>query len=273
MKTIKTLQLAALMAALPLGAWAGPEAAGATHEKSWSGTLTDVNAGERTITARKWFIKRTFNAGDKCTVKAVGKKEAALGDLRPGEEVIIHYRDADGVLVADRITERPLHYQGTIETVDAKTSQLTMAAGRLGPASHHKQMQIASDCKILLHNGKAGTVADLHPGDRVTIIYELPDGSPTAYQVSKRTTEFVGTLDAIDLGDRTVKAKETFGQKKFNLADGCQIALEGRSDASLKDLALGQRYEFTYENVNGVNVVNRIAPAQAATATETAAAK
>ena len=267
------LQIAALAAVSPLGAWAGPEAAGATHEKSWSGTLTGVNARERMVTARKCFVTRTFNAGDKCAVTVVGKKEGVLGELRPGEKVIIDYQDAEGVLVANRITERPLLYQGIVEGVDARTLQLTMAGGTLHAAPRHKQMQIASYCKIVLNNGKEGTATDLHPGDRVTIIYELPDGSPVAYRISKRTTEFVGTLDAIDLGKRTVKAKETFGEKKFNLADGCQISLDGRPDASLKDLALGQRYQFTYENVNGVNVVNRIAPMQEMKPAETAAAK
>ena len=60
------------------------------------------------------------------------------------------------------------------------------------------------------------------------------------------------------------------GQKKFTLADGCQIVVPGKDDAQLKDLELGQKYKFTYEAVNGVNIAERIAPTKEATAAQTA---
>ena len=67
-----------------------------------------------------------------------------------------------------------------------------------------------------------------------------------------------------------VKAKHLVGVKKFNLADNCKIVISGKSNASLSDLRLGQKLALTYDEVDGVNVVTRIAPAEGSTGTEPA---
>ena len=77
-------------------------------------------------------------------------------------------------------------------------------------------------------------------------------------------------IEAIDLPERTVKAKEILGEKKFDVGDDCQVILGNGKTGHLKDLVLGHRYQFTYEDVNGVNVLSRIVPAQEAKPPETA---
>src|SRR5262249_16641210 len=109
--------------------------------------------------------------------------------------------------------------------------------------------------------------------DQVTIIYQRPGSSPVVYQILEKTTTFVGKLEAIDLPARTVKAKELTGQRKFTLAEGCQILVPGKDDAQLKDLDLAEKYKFTYEAVNGVNVAVRIAPATEAAPGQTASSR
>ena len=88
-----------------------------------------------------------------------------------------------------------------------------------------------------------------------------------ARQIDQTSARFVGTLEAIDASARTVKARHVVGDKKFNLADGCKIVINGNPNASLSDLRLGQKWVFNYDEVDGVNVVTRIAPAEG---TETA---
>jgi hypothetical protein len=63
-----------------------------------------------------------------------------------------------------------------------------------------------------------------------------------------------------------------FGVKQFNLADNCSIVLDGRTDAPFIKLRLGQRLTINYDDVNGVNVANRIGPAEAAREAATAQA-
>jgi hypothetical protein len=71
----------------------------------------------------------------------------------------------------------------------------------------------------------------------------------------------VGTLDSINLADRTINSgKRLLGDKKFHLADNCVILVKGKPDGQMSDLRLGQTYELAFDTVDGVNVVNRIAP-------------
>ena len=42
------------------------------------------------------------------------------------------------------------------------------------------------DCKVILAMENHGTLADVRPGDRVTVVYELPDGSRVAFRIRER---------------------------------------------------------------------------------------
>ena len=101
-------------------------------------------------------------------------------------------------------------------------------------------------------------------GNHVTVTYETPNDTLTARQIAQTSAMFSGTLTAIDLGERTVKAKTLFDTKKFNLADNCAIVLDGKPDGQLSDLRPDEQLEFSYDDVNGVNVVNRIADTKTA---------
>jgi hypothetical protein len=96
----------------------------------------------------------------------------------------------------------------------------------------------------------------------VTVTYETPDGTPTAREIAQTSMEFTGTLTAIDLGEKTVKAKAMFDTKKFNVADNCAIVINGKTDGQLSDLKPNDKLVFSYDEINGINVVNRIAPAE-----------
>jgi hypothetical protein len=38
---------------------------------------------------------------------------------------------------------------------------------------------------IALHDHTPGTLTDIHPGDQVEVLYELADGVPMAWQITK----------------------------------------------------------------------------------------
>lgn len=122
----------------------------------------------------------------------------------------------------------------------------------------------------MLRNNKSGTLEGIQPGYWVTVTYETPGGKAVAWQMAQTSATFAGSLRAIDLNDRTVKAKQAFGTKKFNLADHCATVVNGIADAKLRDLKPGDDLVFSYDVINGVNVANRIAtadaPAEAVTA-------
>jgi bacillopeptidase F (M6 metalloprotease family) len=122
---------------------------------------------------------------------------------------------------------------------------------------------------VVLRNDKSGTLADVQPGHHVTVTYEIPKDKPTAREIAQTSSAFTGDLTAVDLTDRTLKAKSASGSKKFHVADGCVIALRGKADAELRDLKPGDKLTFSYNDVNGVNVAIRVASATESSETAT----
>src|SRR5207245_7266107 len=96
-------------------------------------------------------------------------------------------------------------------------------------------------------------------GHKVTVLYEIPNDKPLARRIEQKSETFTGSLTAIDAPERTVKAKQLLSSKKFRLARDCRIIADGKSEAELSDLNIGQLLSFSYEEVDGVNVVHRIA--------------
>ena len=157
-----------------------------------------------------------------CAYNMVDTDNGSIADLRPGQKVTVNYRDADGVLAADRVEQQPLRYEGMVKTMDATNHTLVVQVRGMDRA-----FEIADDCQVALHGDKTGTLADVQPGNHVTVTYEIPNDTFTARKIAQTSARFTGTLTAIDLNERTVKAKSFLDTKKFNLGDNCAIVLNG----------------------------------------------
>ena len=228
----------------------------ARPEKTCTGTVNSVDPKERTLDVKGFMLSKKFNLGDNCAYALWNQPAGAIGDLRPGEKVKVAYQDAHGVLVADSVKQVPMTYQGMVKSIDPAAHLMTLQIRPLD-----KEVRIPDDCAVVLRGGKAGTLADIAVGDHVMVTYETPDNKPTARQIAQTSVQLTGSLTAIDLNEQTVKANALFGSKKFHLADNCAIVINGQPDGKLSDLKLGDRFTFSYDDVNGVNIVNRIGPA------------
>ncbi|HEY5042510.1 MAG TPA: hypothetical protein VIK53_10960 [Verrucomicrobiae bacterium] len=264
MKTTRTKYLMAACAAVltataAFRASADQSATTARPDENYTGTVTAVDPQEHVLSVKGWMLShKSFNLGDNCAYTLLNQNAGGVNNLRPGEKVTVSYQDAHGVLIADRVKQEPMKFEGMVQTIDPAKNKLTLHRTGLD-----KELQVADGCKIVLRNDKPGTLADIQPGNHVTVTYETPDGVPTARQIAQTSIEFTGKLTAIDLGEKTVKAKATFDSKKFNLADNCAIVINGKTDGQLGDLKPNEQLVFTYDQINGVNVVNRIAPTEA----------
>lgn len=254
-----------LTAATVVTASTDQTAAAAKPEKNYTGTVVSVNPAEHTLAVRGFLFSKKFNLGDNCTYVLLEKPAGTIGDLRPGEKVAVKYQDASGVLVADHVKQEPMRYEGMVTAISPENQTLTVHVRGMD-----KKFQIADNCAVVLRNDKSGTLNDIQVGNHVTVTYETPNDTLMARQIAQTSATFTGTLTAIDLGERTVKAKTLFDTKKFNLADNCAIVLNGKPDGQLSDLRPDEQLVFSYNDVNGVNVVNRIANANAAPQTATA---
>jgi hypothetical protein len=242
---------------------AGQSATAARPEKSYTGTVVSVDPKEHVLRVKDWGLsKKTFNLGDNCTYAllftTLANNQGTANDLRPGEKVTVGYQNSHGVLIADRIEQRPMRFEGTVAAIDPNKHLLSLHRRGLD-----KEMTIGTDCIVLLGGQRAGSLADIHPGHHVTVTYETPGGEPTAREISQTSLTFTGTLTAIDLGEKTIKARALHESKKFNMADNCAIVISGKLDGKLSDLKPDEKLVFSYDEVNGVNVLNRIGTAPA----------
>lgn len=121
--------------------------------------------------------------------------------------------------------------EGRVQAIDAKKRSLIVRHRLMD-----KSFEIAADCEVRLHDESAGTLASVQPGEWVTIIYEAPAGIAMAREIEQTSETFTCTLTAIDLSERMVKAKGTFGTKKFILADGCSIVIGKNLYGQLQNL-------------------------------------
>jgi len=247
----------------------GEDAATAVKpHKNYTGTVMSVDTQEHLLGLKGMILSKTFNLGDNCTYILVDKPAGTLSDLRPGQRVTVAYQEAHGVLVADRVAQQPVRYEGTVKAYDPIQRTLTLHGRGLD-----KAFQIAGDCKVVLRDDKAGVLADIQTGDYVTVTYETPNDKATACKIAQTSETFSGSLTAIDLEAKTVKAKALFDTRKFTLGDNCAIVINGKINGQLADLKPNDKLVFNYDEINGVNVANRIAPAGTAQQSETTAAQ
>lgn len=224
-------------------------------EKSYTGTVISVDANEHTLRVKWWaMFDKSFNLGDACAVSQLDNSHAAISDLRVGEKVTVGYVKVHGVLIANRIEQDAMRYEGTVKALDTAKGTLTLDG---------RTFDIADDCKVGLRNGRTGTFADIRTGNYVTVTYERPAKTPVVRQIDQTSIAFTGTLTAVDLVEKTVKAKTTFGSKKFNVGDDCAIVINGKTDGKLADLRLNEPLQINYDEINGVKVASRIAPVNA----------
>jgi hypothetical protein len=163
--------------------------------------------------------------------------------------VTLTYQDVGGVLVVSRLTQNELLYKGAIKTLDVTNRTLTVG---------NKTFQVDDRCVVLLRNDRHGTLADIKPGHFVTVLYEDPEGMVVARRIAETSKNFARSLTAIDLSERTIKAKAALGSKTFHLANHCSIRVNGKP-AEMKNLRPGDEIEFNYDEVDGINVATRIA--------------
>ncbi len=237
---------------------ASATAPAAKQDKNYTGTVVSVDPKESLLDVKGFlFSDKKFDLGNTCTYAIVGQDTGAVGDLRPGQRVTVGYQNANGVLVAERVTQQPMRNEGMVKVINPTAQTLTLHLGMVD-----KTFQLPADCTVELRGDKSGTVADIQSGDHVTVIYEVPNGKPTAREIAQTSETFTGDLTAIDLDQKTIKAKATFSARKFNVGDDCAVVINGKPNGKLTDLRPGESLTFSYDDVNGVNVVNRIAPAE-----------
>ena len=233
-------------------ATAGNPAKTAANEQCYTGFVKSVDPQARQLAVKEsWYMpEKRFDLSANCAFAMEVKSPGSINDLRPGEKVTVNYQTANGVLIADRVTEQPMRYTGTVKSIDPNTHMLTLEG---------KEFRLPDNCTVALRGNQSGTLASIQPGNYVTVTYDTPNDTATAREIRMTNESFTGTVTAIDLKNRTIAAKSGFEQKHFQLSDNCAIAVNGKAAGKLADLRPGERLQFGYNDVKGADIVNHIA--------------
>src|SRR5262249_30590547 len=116
-------------------------------DKTYMGTVVSVNPNENTLEIKWLLFNKKFNTGSSCTVTLLDKPDATIADVRPGEKVVVGYQEANGVRVANSVTQEPMRYEGMVKAIDPTQHTLTLREHGMD-----KTFLISSDCKIVLRN-------------------------------------------------------------------------------------------------------------------------
>jgi predicted RNA-binding protein len=224
------------------------------QDKTYSGIVASVEPGDRVLKVHGPFFSKAFKLGDSCGYVFLDSGSRSIDGLHAGQKVLVGYRTIDGLRIADVVTQQPMVFEGTVKDIDAQKQ--TMSVRHMG---YEKTFNIAAGCPIDLYNHRSGTLANVQPGNRVTVTYETPHDNTVARRITQNSQIFTGQLTALDLNDRTAKASDVMARKKFNLAPTCVVVINGNTSANLRDIRLGERLEFDYVDVDGFSIVNRIA--------------
>ncbi len=229
-----------------------------TSDKRYTGMVASVDPQSHAFRLKGgWLMhSRQFDAADNCAYAMLDKNLGAFNDLRAGEKVTVNYRKENGVLIADRVEQKPMRFEGRVVAINQANHTLIVRHMGLD-----KTMQLSDDTVVRLHGNKPGTLNQVQTGNHVTVTYETPNDQPVAREIAKTSVSFTGKLTALDLNARTLKANAGFESKTFRVGDNCTIVAEGKTTGQLSDLRPDENLVFSYDDVNGVNVVNRIAPA------------
>jgi len=234
--------------------------AAAGPEKTYTGTVTAVHPNDQALRVRGLFLlNKDFHIGSSCAFSLWGNPSGALMDLRLGDEVTISYQRSNGVLVADRVTQDMSTRKGMVTAIDPVARTMTVRGHGM-----EKTFQIGDDCNIVLRDNHSGFISDVQPGNLVTVTYDTPDDRATVRNIAQTSATFTGTLTAIDLDSKTLKAKSTFTTKAFTVGGQCAIMLNGKMGGQLSDLTPNEKLVISYDDIDGVNIVNRIATVPAA---------
>jgi len=236
------------------GLAAEPKPRGGT-EKICSGRLIFINRPGQIMRIKTGLLsEKDFRLSAGCSYGLWGVNGGNVSGFRPGQKVVVRFVNSPGCRIADRVEQCPVQYEGTVTAIDLNENRLILHRDGMD-----RTIQLADGCPVALRSGKIGVLNDLQPGDFVAVTYEVPNGRPIARQISQIDSQFIGKLTAIDLGEQFVKATADSDTVKFDLAADCAISINGRAHGKLSQLQPNQRLLFSYETINGVNIVDRIA--------------
>jgi hypothetical protein len=234
-----------------------PAAEKACHclDKSFTGILMLADTEDQTLKVMRWnMFNHDFKVDAACAFAVPSGTNNSFQALRIGQKVTVWYRNEHGTNIADRVEQIPIAFEGRVIVIDPIAHLLLVRNTGLD-----KPFTILPGCPVTSLDHHPVTLGDIHVNDHVTVTYEIPNQIPTARQIAHTSIQFAGNVTMVDVTNHMVKATATFESHKFQVSTNCMFAITGQPGAHLDDLEANEKLIFSYDEVNGSDVVNRIA--------------
>ncbi len=201
-----------------------------------------VSEGEKTGTE---FL---LTADDEMQVKInrleeIGDNPFSFQSLAEGDRVIVeHSDDEQGMLALNVDALRDETLSGIVRKIDNRqqTISVDLPETEEGPSVVH--IPVKSDCVFQINgqtslNQELIQLADIQPGDKVTLEYDVEVKTIDAY----REYSSAGTIVEIDLKSRTFSIKESTGKiARYSLPDSLKFSYPNEK-LDLADVRVGDR--------------------------------
>jgi hypothetical protein len=110
-----------------------------------------------------------------------------------------------------------------------------------------KEFHLGEKCTYIQWNKSAGSIADLRPGEKVTVFYQDAMGVLVADRIQQDPMTKAGTVATIDATSHLLTLRSGWVDKTFRVPDNCQIMLPGNKAGSLASLKRGYYVKVIYE--------------------------
>jgi len=219
----------------------------------YTGRVKSVDTDGRTLVVMNFWSTRTFNLGEDCRVSVEGREASAARDLLPGHQVEVTYKKVDGVRIASAVEQRDLRFDGKVTALDTNQMMLRVKRGW-----STREFKATPDTEITFRDESRHPFGDLESGQRVTVRYYTPEEANLALKVEQKSLEFIGRVEVLDADRDRIQAGSLMADHTFHLSDDCVFVIAGKAEATIKDLQIGDRVRFLYEDVGGVPIASKV---------------
>ena len=149
----------------------------------FQGTIRQVDPNSGRLTIAQGHVAREFTLADDGRVITASGMDGSLYDLQPGDRAAVIYVRSGRSLIAQRISETTLSYEGKLEAIDLP-ERIVKTEDPLG----EQQFSVADQCQIVVGSSHNAQLQDLKLDHNYNFTYELVNG----VKVADRITEVPG---------------------------------------------------------------------------------
>jgi hypothetical protein len=211
-----------------------------------SGQVEAVTTGAIELKEKEWT--HTYKVTENTKV-LLGGREATLGDVREGDAVTVKLEGSRVQEIAIKVETRTV--SGTLAEIDFGSDTTLPTLALKGAPEGQAPYSVADHATVKAANGAASTLADLNPGDQLTLKVERDLVVAIQVKAAPENATVKGAIARIDFGDDdtlpTLELKTADGIFTYSVADHATFKNASGRAITLDDLNPGAQLTVKVE--------------------------